>query len=133
MAKKTLDAGMIEKAELYYTDRPYKDGTPRYAARSNWFIRFWGYVFHKLPESLVPPMPENSAALFVGTDNKLKLKLGNNVTEVGSNNEQIDISSIKLTEIDSGLLSGDIDMAEREDDLDMQNLNIDLSIKAWDI
>ena len=37
------------------------------------------------------------------------------------------IEEVLLGEIDFGLLSGDIDMAERED-LDMQNLNIDISI-----
>lgn len=54
MAIKQLSYGSHEDAELFNTDRPYRDGETRWAAKADWYIRFWGYLFAGISESDLP-------------------------------------------------------------------------------
>lgn len=77
MAQKVLDYGSHDGSELFDSSNDYISGEPRWAARADWFIRMWGYVFTPVDPVDVPD-PEGGRALLFrdSTDSdKFKVKL----------------------------------------------------------
>lgn len=74
MPIKQLDYGAHEGAELFNTDMNYLDGDSRMAARSDWFIQFWGYIFDKIPDGSALIPAADTLLLYINDDGKLILK-----------------------------------------------------------
>lgn len=75
MAQKVLDYASHDGGELFETDNDYNSGEPRWAARGDWFIRFWGYVFTPVDPANVPDPLSTRAILFRDSTDGDKFKV----------------------------------------------------------
>jgi len=84
MANKLLSYGSHDGAELFNTDRDYTDGSPRAAARSDYFIDFTGYLLRPIdPSTELPTPPTGTAIIFRDeADDVIKVKTDSGVSSL---------------------------------------------------
>lgn len=88
MSQKVLDYSSHDGSELFRTDINYPNGEPRWAARSDWFIRFWGYVFEAREPADIPNPGVGRVILFRDSNDGLfKVKLADSVLPLFNPNE----------------------------------------------
>lgn len=82
---KRIDFGSMVGAELFDEETPYSDGEPKWAARSNWFVRFWGYVFSgTLPRDIPVPYTGQVILFYDPLTRKFRYRNENGFHTVGA-------------------------------------------------